>query len=310
MEQTRLYWPIALAGYAIQMAAVPLLALAGNWWAAAALIMLERIGKAVRNPAANTMMSRAGEKIGQGWAFGLHEALDQTGALAGPLIAALVLAHHHEYRTAFLWLGMPAGLTMVAVVTVALRFPYASRVQTAPKNISGDGLSRAFWLYTASAALFAFGFADYSLIAYHYSKAAIVSAALIPVLYAVAMGMSGAGSLVFGRWFDKRGLAVLYPGIDIGRCGTGLDVPRRIRVCGRRHDSVGAWRSGCKMPSCRRPSRIWSPNMREPEPMAYSRRSMAWRGSWAARFSASSTMFRWWRSPPSRRWRNSPPLFH
>jgi MFS family permease len=222
VEKTRLYWPIALAGYAIQMAAVPLLALAGNWWAAAALIVLERVGKAVRNPAANTMMSRAGEKIGQGWAFGLHEALDQTGALAGPLIAALVLAHHHQYRTAFLWLGIPAGLTLVAVVTVALRFPYASRVQTAPKNISGDGLSRAFWLYTASAALFAFGFADYSLIAYHYSKAAIVSAALIPVLYAVAMGMSGAGSLVFGRWFDKRGLAVLYPGIILAAAAPAL----------------------------------------------------------------------------------------
>ena len=222
VEKTRLYWPIALAGYAIQMAAVPLLALAGNWWAAAALIVLERIGKAVRNPAANTMMSRAGEKIGQGWAFGLHEAMDQTGALAGPLIAALVLAHHHQYRIAFLWLGIPAGLTMVAVVTVALRFPYASRVQTAPKNISGDGLSRAFWWYTVSAALFAFGFADYSLIAYHYSKAALVSAAFIPVLYAVAMGMSGAGSLVFGRWFDKRGLAVLYPGIILAAAAPAL----------------------------------------------------------------------------------------
>ncbi len=222
VERTRLYWPITLAGYAIQMAAVPLLALAGNWWAAAALIVLERVGKAVRNPAANTMMSRAGEKIGQGWAFGLHEALDQTGALAGPLIAALVLAHHHEYRTAFLWLGIPAGLTLVAVATVALRFPYASRVQTAPKKISGDGLSRAFWLYTASAALFAFGFADYSLIAYHYSKAAIVSAAFIPVLYAVAMGMSGAGSLVFGRWFDKRGLVVLYPGIILAAAAPAL----------------------------------------------------------------------------------------
>jgi MFS family permease len=212
VEKTRLYWPIALAGYVIQMAAVPLLALAGNWWAAAALIVLERIGKAVRNPAANTMMSRAGEKIGQGWAFGLHEAMDQTGALAGPLIAALVLAHHGEYRAAFLWLGIPAGLTIIAVMTVAMRFPYASHVRAVPKDMSGTGLSRAFWLYTASAALFAFGFADYSLIAYHYSKAAIVGATAIPILYACAMGASGAGSLVFGRWFDKRGLIVLIPG--------------------------------------------------------------------------------------------------
>src|SRR5271155_5864761 len=114
-ERTRLYWPIALAGYTVQMAAVPALALAGNWWAAAIFIILERAGKALRSPAANTMMSRAGEQIGQGWAFGLHEAMDQTGALAGPLIAALVLALHHDYRTAFLWLGIPALLPLVTL---------------------------------------------------------------------------------------------------------------------------------------------------------------------------------------------------
>ena len=212
-ERTRLYWPITLAGYAIQMAAVPLLALAGSWWAAAALIILERAGKAVRNPAANTMMSRAGEHIGQGWAFGLHEAMDQTGAMVGPLIAALVLAHHHDYRAAFAWLGVPAVLTLVTIVTVAIRFPYAGQVRAAAKGAAGAGLSRAFWLYTASAALFAFGFADYSLVAYHYAKAAVMSPALVPILYAGAMGMAGLGSLVFGRWFDKRGLMVLVPGI-------------------------------------------------------------------------------------------------
>jgi MFS family permease len=212
-ERTRLYWPITLAGYAIQMAAVPLLALAGSWWAAALLIVLERAGKAVRNPAANTMMSRAGEHIGQGWAFGLHEAMDQTGAMAGPLIAALVLAHHHDYRAAFLWLGVPAVLTLVTIVTVAIRFPYAGHVRATEKSAAGAGLPRAFWLYTASAALFAFGFADYSLAAYHYAKAAVMSPALVPILYAGAMGMAGLGSLVFGRWFDKRGLIVLVPGI-------------------------------------------------------------------------------------------------
>ena len=195
------------------MAAVPLLALAGSWWAAALLIVLERAGKAVRNPAANTMMSRAGEHIGQGWAFGLHEAMDQTGAMAGPLIAALVLAHHHDYRAAFLWLGVPAVLTLVTIVTVAIRFPYAGHVRATEKSAAGAGLPRAFWLYTASAALFAFGFADYSLAAYHYAKAAVMSPALVPILYAGAMGMAGLGSLVFGRWFDKRGLVVLVPGI-------------------------------------------------------------------------------------------------
>jgi MFS family permease len=216
-ERTGAYWPIALAGYTIQMAAVPALALAGSWWSAAIFIVIERSGKALRNPAANTMMSRAGEQIGQGWAFGLHEALDQTGALSGPLIAALVLALHHDYRMAFLWLGVPAILTIISVVTVRFQFPYAGHVSRPRSRDEADGkLSQAFWLYAASAALVAFGFADYSLIAFHYAQNHIVSQATVPLFYAAAMGISGAGSLIFGRWFDRSGLRVLVPGLLIG----------------------------------------------------------------------------------------------
>jgi MFS family permease len=214
-QRTAAYWPITIAGYALQMVAVPLLAFSVNWQVAALLIVLERSGKALRNPAGNTMMSHAGEEIGQGWAFGLHEALDQSGALAGPLIAALVLAHHGAYRDAFLWLGIPAALTIGSVLLVAFRFPQAARISE-PSHETGTRLSRAFWLYTAASALTAFGFADYPLIAFHFGKAHTVSAPLIPVFYAAAMGASGASSLVFGRWFDAKGLQVTFAGILAG----------------------------------------------------------------------------------------------
>lgn len=215
-EKTGLYWPITLAGYVIQMSAVPLLALAGNWWVAALLIVMERTGKAVRAPAASTMKSRAGAVIGQGWAFGLHEAMDQMGAMSGPLIAALVLWLHHDYRMAFLWLAVPAMLTLAAVASLRLRFPYAGHVAKPPEAHEPAHLTRAFWLYAASAGLVAFGFADYPLIAYHYAKAHVMDETWIPILYAFAMGMAGFGSLVFGRWFDRRGLFVLIPGTAIG----------------------------------------------------------------------------------------------
>jgi predicted MFS family arabinose efflux permease len=143
--------------------------------------------------------------------------MDQTGALAGPLIAALVLAHHGDYRTAFLWLGIPAALTIISVVTVRMRFSYAGHVAPPDKNAKpGAALSPAFWLYAAAAALVAFGFADYPLIAFHFARTRILAPALVPVFYAAAMGASGAGSLVFGRWFDKRGLVTLVPGLLIG----------------------------------------------------------------------------------------------
>jgi len=206
-EKSRAYWPFTLAGYVLQMAVIPLLGLCGNWQMAALVIVLERTGKAIRNPTANFMMSRAGEHIGQGWAFGLQEAMDQAGAMAGPLIVALVLAHHGSYAHAFLWLAIPAALTLISVFTVAARFPYAGHI-VAPQPHLNFTLPRAYWLYAASSALVAFGFADYPLIAYHFKQAGLVSDTMIPILYAVAMATSGMGALLFGLAFDKRGFAI------------------------------------------------------------------------------------------------------
>jgi predicted MFS family arabinose efflux permease len=214
-DSTRLYWPITLAGYVLQMAAVPALALAGNWQVAALLIVLERAGKAIRNPPRDVMLSRAGEHIGQGWAFGLHEALDQTGAVMGPLVAALVLALRHDYREAFAWLAIPAAITLILVT--GLRFTYSSAGHIAADEAKSRGkTSAAFKFYAVAVALVAFGFADYSLIAFHFAGSGAVPATWIPLLYALAMGTAGAASLVFGRWYDRRGLWVLLPATLLG----------------------------------------------------------------------------------------------
>ena len=91
-ERTQKFWPITILGYAVQMTAVPLLALAGSWQMAALLILCERIGKAIRNPPRDVMLSHASQEIGLGLGFGIHDALHQIGALIGPLaVAALRL---------------------------------------------------------------------------------------------------------------------------------------------------------------------------------------------------------------------------
>ena len=215
-EKSGAYWLLAIGGYVIQMAAVPALALAADWQAAALFIVLERTGKALRNPSVNVMLSRAGKHIGQGWAFGLHEAMDQTGACGGPLIAALVLSIHGDYRMAFLWLGVPAALTVLSVIAASLRFGYAGHVAPPPADKSAFALPPSFWIYAAASGLIAFGFADYPLIAFHFAKHAAVSKEWIPIFYALAMGASGAGSLLFGRWYDKRGMIVLMPASLLG----------------------------------------------------------------------------------------------
>jgi predicted MFS family arabinose efflux permease len=220
-QKTGLYWPMAIFGYGLAMAAVPLMAFAFNWQTAALFVILERSGKAIRSPATNTMQSRAGDVIGQGWAFGLQEALDQTGAIIGPLITAYILAKHGDFHAAYAWLAIPALLTMTSVIVIAVRYAYAGQIRETRKRAPRD-YSRAFWWYAASAALLGFGFADFSLIAFHLLKGGVVAAPTVPIYYAIAMGASGAGALVFGRWFDARGLVVLAPAAFIGAAATPL----------------------------------------------------------------------------------------
>ncbi len=221
-QRTGAYWPIAIGGYVLTMAAVPAMAFAVNWQTAALFVVLERTGKAIRSPATNTMQSRAGDLIGQGWAFGLQEALDQTGAVIGPLITAFVLARHGDYHAAYAWLGVPGLLALFSVAVVALRYRFAGHLAPAAPSAAPPVLSRAFWLYAVSAALLGFGFADFSLIAFHFTRTAIVAQALVPTFYAAAMAASAAGALLFGLLFDKRGLIVLVPTILIGACTTPL----------------------------------------------------------------------------------------
>ena len=211
-DKTGRYWPITISGYVVQMAAVPLLALAGSWQLAALLIIAERVGKATRNPPRDAMLSHAAKDMGYGWGFGVHEALDQFGAMFGPLLVALILAvSQHDYQLAFASLAVPAVI-MLSLLMVARRlYPRPQDLSAGPAEVTTPGLPRVFWVYLAGAALLAAGFADFPLIAFHFQQSRTMSAPLVPVFYAVAMAVSGTGSLIFGRLFDRSGIGILIP---------------------------------------------------------------------------------------------------
>ncbi len=210
-DRTRQFWPIAIFGYVVQMSAVPLLALAGTWQVAAYLVIQERVGKAIRNPPRDTMLSHAGKEVGYGWAFGVHEALDQFGALFGPLAVAGILALRGEYRIAFAALAIPAVINLSLVVTARLLYPRPEEMESTSPNVRMTGLPNVFWVYLAGAVLVAAGFVDFPLMAYHFDRLSVVSTAWVPVFYAIAMGVSGSGSLLFGRLFDRAGIRILVP---------------------------------------------------------------------------------------------------
>jgi MFS family permease len=214
-DRTGRYWTVTIIGYTINMLAVPLLALAGSWEVAALLVILERAGKAIRNPARDAMLSHATLEIGRGWGFGLHEAMDQVGAMLGPLIVAAVLYFKGTYQTAFATLAIPALLTIAVLVMSRMLYPRPRDLEPTAPEIETKGLSRVYWIYLAAMALNATGYADFPLIAYHFQKTSTVSADWIPVFYAVSMGVDAAAALIFGRFFDRRGIPILIVAVLI-----------------------------------------------------------------------------------------------
>src|SRR5207344_1807582 len=134
-DRTQAYWSITISGYAVNLIAVPLLALAGSWPLVAALVTLERLGKAVRSPAKTTLTSFAASDLGAGKAFAINEAMDQIGGLLGPLAVAAVIAWRGETTSGYGWAFVLLGLPALAAIMVLLR---ARRLYPDPRALEQE----------------------------------------------------------------------------------------------------------------------------------------------------------------------------
>lgn len=210
VDRTGNYWAPVIIGYAINLVAVPALALAGDWMTAVFLIMLERMGRAIRGPARDAMLSYAGKDVGRGWAFGIQEALSSAGGMIGPAVLVGVMVLGGDYRLGFEVLLVPA---LLAVVLAA----HAWRLNPRPRELEGScppverkrPLPRLFWAYVLAGALIAAGYADFLLVALHMGTFAGISDGWVPVMYAIVMASDGLSALVFGRTYDRIGLLPL-----------------------------------------------------------------------------------------------------
>ncbi len=212
-DKTKKYWLFVILGYCVNLLAVPLLAIAGNWEIAIFLLILERFGKALRTPARDAMLSGVAEQFGLGWGFGLHEAMDQIGAVSGPLLVAFLLAAKGSYRLSFAFLAIPALLALSFLVLAKRFYPTSRELAVKKLSVAAQGLTSYYWLYLVAVMLVAIGFADYPLIAFHVKSKEILKESLIPVLYAYAMGVDAFSALFFGWLFDKKGFQALLGAI-------------------------------------------------------------------------------------------------
>ncbi len=208
-DKTGKYWLVTFVGYFLNLFAVPLLALAGNWPLAASLMILERFGKAIRTPARDAMLSYATKETGRGWGFGLHEAMDQTGAIIGPLIVSCILYFKGTFQTSFAVLLIPALCAMSVLTVAMLLYPRPQDLEIETIAIKKEGFSKKYWLYIIAISCVAAGYVDFPLIAFHFQKVSVISEVWVPVFFSISMASAGLAALICGRLYDKIGFSVL-----------------------------------------------------------------------------------------------------
>ena len=228
-DKSKQYWPMTIAGYVLDIIAVPALALVGEhgWIAACVLLVIQRMGKAIKKPAKDTIMSFAASQEGVGKSFGIQEVLDQIGAFIGPVLLYLVMLFKTEgttfeiYSTCFAVLAIPGAITLILLIVTRCKFPNPEHFEPEPKEYVPFKIKKEFILYIAGISLFAFGFIDYSIIIMHVSRtyshlasglsetSALVSTGSLPLLYAGAMLVDAVAALLFGMMYDKNGVKAL-----------------------------------------------------------------------------------------------------
>lgn len=228
-DKTRHYWPMTILGYVLDIIAVPALALVGEhgWVWACALLVVQRMGKAIKKPAKDTILSFAASQEGIGKSFGIQELLDQIGAFLGPVLLYLVMLFQTDgtvfqaYSTAFAVLAIPGAITLVLLFITKHKFPNPEHFEPDPKQYIPFRMKKEFVLYIAGISLFAFGFIDYSIVIMHVSRTysslaaglaqttSLVSSGTLPLLYAGAMLTDAVAALIFGAVYDKKGVTAL-----------------------------------------------------------------------------------------------------
>ena len=222
-DRTGRYWTLTFVGYGINLLAVPAMALAGSWQAAAVLVFAERAGRALRKPTVEAMLSYTTAHHGRGWVYAVNTALDETGATLGPLLVAVVLLFKAGYPPAYATLLVPALLALATLTVARGRYPFPSQLESASApSATARHFGVSYWLYMAAGMCFAVGLMSYELISFHLTRTGLTGQVGAPLLLSLATGCGVLASLLIGRGYDRFGLPVVVVAVALSALFTPL----------------------------------------------------------------------------------------
>jgi MFS family permease len=206
-DKKRTYWIFTITGYSL-ICFLPLCGISKSWQIVVFLLLLERIGKAIRTPSRDTLISFAGKEIGVGKSFGIHEVFDQIGAVLGPLIFFFSLKRFKTYSVGFNIMWLPSIFLIFTLIILRKMYGYNEEMEK--KEIQNVGfLQKVFIFYILFVLFSTAGLVNFPLIAYHIKKTGITDESHIPILYLLAMGIDGLFAFFIGSLYDKIKLKIL-----------------------------------------------------------------------------------------------------
>ena len=208
-DKTKAYWWFTFLGYGL-LISVPLLALTGIWQVAVVFIVIERLGKAIRSPAKDTILSQATKQVGTGFGFAIAEVLDQIGAISGPLIFTILFViigkgdrSLADYQQGYCLLWIPLVLVLLCIFFAHRAVPNPEVLENSPtKHLESERLNKVFWIYTVFTFVTTLGFANFALIGFHFKAKHVLTDAQIPLFYALAMGVDAVAAMAIGKTYD------------------------------------------------------------------------------------------------------------
>jgi len=210
-DATRAYWFFMFLGYGL-IASIPLLGLSNCWEVAALLVLLERLGKACRSPSRDTILAIVSEGVGTGKAFGIHEFLDQVGAVVGPLIVSgLMFYSSNNYKLTLSFLSIPFMILFIALTSTYWKIRFQVVVESKKTPIKSKVLGIPFYIYTLAVMLNTIGLIPASLILY---RASVILQPeqqqwMVPLIYLLIQGVDAPAALLSGYLYDKLGIRIL-----------------------------------------------------------------------------------------------------
>jgi MFS family permease len=212
-DRTGKYWPVTIVGFAINLFAVPAMALAGNWQVAGLLILAERTGRAIRKPTVEAMLSYTTGELGTGWVYALNTALDEIGATIGPFLVAFAMYRHASFRGAYSLLLVSALLALVALIVARVIFPVPAKLEEEQHTASAERFTPAFWIYMVGAACFGAGLMSFEFISFHLASRHVVSGQWIPLFLGISTGFGVLSNLILGRLYDRAAIGTVVGAI-------------------------------------------------------------------------------------------------